>query len=103
MDAKPGDIIKVKVGGKDYDTSIDPDGVQRFKANGAVNWLLHFAKSDGCALNDMAMAFCEGKFTQSDFAEFYMSLGYSVCGFCELSFFEGLEMEVVNPLWGGGR
>lgn len=92
---KPGDIIKVKVGGVEYDTIIDPDGVQRFKANKTVRYLLDAnGKIDMNLLRDTYNA---GAFGQREYAEFHMLIGYSVSGFCELSPFA--DMAVENPLW----
>jgi len=86
--------IMVKVEGKKYETRIDLRGVQRFKENSVINFLVDKEIID---LNKLAIAFQEKEFTKRDFAEFNMMLGYSVCGFAELSFFEDYEID--NPLW----
>lgn len=92
---KTGDIIKVKVGGVGYDTIIDSDGVQRFKVNTTVRYLLDAnGKID---MNALRLAYNAGAFNKRDYAEFHMMIGYSVSGFCELSPF--MDWEVYNPLW----
>lgn len=99
---KSGDIIKVKVGGVEYETYIDPNGVQRFRANSLLNFLFENRKNKNqnskIDLNEIAILFhTKQPFSQRDYAEFNMMLGYSVCGFAELSSFE--DMEIENPLW----
>jgi hypothetical protein len=95
---KPGDIIIVKVGGKEYETIIDDNGTQRFRQNTALRALLDAATSKGVDLNLLASMYHGGEvITQRDYAEFNMMLGYSVSGFSELSFF--YDMEIENPLW----
>lgn len=94
---KPGDKIKVKIGKKSYKTHIDEHGVQRFKANSLIRWLVDSKRID---LNDIALHFATSKnapFTKRDYAEFNMMLGYSVCGFADLSFFNIYNIE--NPCW----
>jgi hypothetical protein len=91
---KTGDIIKVKVGGVEYDTIIDHNNVQCFKCNSVIDYLLMTQRLN---LNQLAMDYQMKKFSQRDYAEFNMMLGYSVSGFRELSSFE--DMEIENPLW----
>ena len=96
MHFKPGDEIIVKVGGLTYVTIIDAKGVQRFKENKLISHLIDtICPSD--IMNLLPHAFWGEKFSQREFAEFYMSIGYSVSGFGELSFFE--DMDIENPLW----
>ncbi len=95
MKLKPGTEIDVLVGGVSYKTVIDEHGVQRFKANAVIKHLLDSKKLD---LNDLARDYHAKKFDQRSFAEFHMSLGYSVSGFCDLSFFE--DLDILNPVWG---
>ena len=92
-EAKYGDEIIVKVGGKEYKTIVDEEGVQRFPENK----LLCYMSDEMIDLNKLAIAFQRGTFTQDEYLQFYMGIGYSVCGLSELSFFEDLEIE--NPLW----
>ena len=60
---KPGDMIMVKVGGVDYETFIDNKGVQRFKKNKLLSYLVDNGDID---LNKLArdyhgnMLFCFG-------------------------------------------
>ncbi len=94
IDFKPGDVIYVRVGGKKYKTIIDKHGVQRFKANPLLCHLFETKKLD---LNQLAIDFHNKKFGRRAYAEFSMALGYSVCGFRELSNFQKYDIE--NPLW----
>jgi hypothetical protein len=94
-DFKPGDVIYVRVGGRRYKTIIDAHGVQRFKENGLLRHLVDTKVID---LNKLAVTYMMGKpFSRRHYAEFMMSIGYSVCGFAELSNFQGMAIE--NPLW----
>jgi hypothetical protein len=92
--ARPGDVIIVKVGGNSYETVIDKAGVQRFRKNAVLDHLFNSGRLD---LNQLAIDYRRGAFDQRTYAEFNMALGYSVCGFAELSSFE--DMEIENPLW----
>jgi hypothetical protein len=87
-------MIKVKVNNKEYDTHIDHKGVQRFIENSVICYLVANHIVD---LNKLCIAYQEGKFSQKDYAEFNMMLGYSVCGFADLPSFEDYKIE--NPLW----
>ncbi len=96
---KPGDVIKVKVDGVEYDTIIDKDNVQRFRQNEVVRFIVGTGAGQ-ISLNQLAIDYQRGAnppFSERAFAEFNMMLGYSVCGFADLSFFENMEIE--NPLW----
>lgn len=90
---KDGDKITVIVGGVPYPTVIE-NGVQRFIRNNVISHLQDVGLID---LNKVAVEYKRGKFTQREYAEFNMSLGYSVCGFAELHEFQ--DMEIENPLW----
>lgn len=94
MKDRVGDIIQVKVGEKTYDTMIDEAGVQRFIKNSLLCYLF---EEDMIDLNQICFDYHHDKFSKIDYAEFMMALGYSVCGFAELSCFE--DMEIENPLW----
>ncbi len=90
----PGDVIPVKVDGKKYDTIIDADGVQRFVQNDVIRRIVDLGWVN---LNNLAENYHgQGGISQRDYAEFNMMLGYSMCGFSELSAFE--DMEIENPL-----
>jgi hypothetical protein len=95
MNFKPGDVIKVKVGGVEYETVIDDRGVQRFRRN---ELFCHLHDSGKVDLNKLAIDYHNGKFGKREYAEFNMGLGYSVCGFADLSSFQDWEIE--NPVWG---
>lgn len=94
---KPGDHIKVKVGGVEYDTVVDPQGVQRFIADPVIRTLVNAEVID---LNEVARLYVgdnkDPGFTQREYAEFNMKLGYSLGGFAELSWF--FDMEIENPI-----
>ena len=105
MRAEIGDTITVFLDGKPYETYIDEHGTQRFRIDPThLLWdrwsgMDHIGNGRGKEdLNDLAIAYGGGEFDQRTYAEFNMSIGYSVSGFCELSCFE--DMRLVNPLWG---
>lgn len=58
--------------------------VVRFKANVIVSTMLEESQKRGFGLNELARA--SRKFTQADWEEFYQLIGYSLCGYHELSF-----------------
>lgn len=91
-----GSRIMIKVGGREYLTVIDPSGVQRFVENHVVSFLLDCA-GVGMDMNKLRLLYNEKKFELREYAEFHMAIGYSVCGFAELSPFFGLKIE--NPVW----
>lgn len=93
---KPGGVITVKVGGVEYETVISSSGVQRFRKNEVIDFLFNSGKLD---LNQLVYDYHAKRFSQRDYAELYMMLGYSVCGFCDVSSFG--DMEIENPLWEG--
>jgi len=104
MEYKEGDIITITVDGRPYETYIDEDSVQRFRTD-PTNLLWDRWKGDEGErngrgtedLNRLAIAYANEEFDQRTYMEFNMSLGYSVCGFCELHNF--FDLRVVNPLW----
>lgn len=109
MDIKPGQHYTVKVGDWEYDTVIDSDRVQRFVGNEAIRMMVDGSNNDygqsmtnrgpnpSFSLNDLAMAFHQGEIPLKDMVDFYTGMQYSVSSFCDLSYFETLE--VSNPLW----
>lgn len=86
--------IMVKVGGIEYPTVIDERGTQRFIGN---KLLCHLVDSGQVDLNRLGIDYQHEKFSQREYAEFNMMLGYSVSGFAGLSSFHDFEIE--NPLW----
>jgi hypothetical protein len=101
METKIGQIIKVKINGKSYDTVITPDNVQRFFNNSLIR---HLVDSEQVDLNRLRRDYANGKFTLKYYQEFYMGMGYSVCVFDELfginSNLEDNEHAIIeNPLW----
>ena len=97
MKAKPGDIIMVKINGKEYTTVIDSDGVQRFKANSIVRHIVDRYVD----LNDLWLDFNHSKnMIIEDMMLFYADMGYSVCGFLDIFNSEKVpNLEINNPLW----
>jgi len=102
---KPGDIIKVKVGGVEYDTVINDNHTQRFIENPDHFLLKRIRDYSGGGnpegdvkdLNEMAIRYHHGEFSKRDYAEMNMAIGYSVSGFSELSYFE--DWDIDNPIW----
>lgn len=91
---KPGDKITILVNGQSYETYIDEHGVQRFHMNTVIDHLYNLGKID---LNDLAIDYHHGQFDKDDYMKLNMDLGYSVCGFADLSSFE--DYEIINPIW----
>lgn len=91
---KKTEYIIVKISGKNFKTYIDGHGVQRFLSNKFYNWLDVKYEING---NDLSKAYQTGCFSKWQYAKYLMGLGYSVCGFTEISVFEDWEIE--NPLW----
>ena len=58
------------------------DGVVRFKMNSVVDRLLEESQARGFGLNELAC--CDG-LSQEDWEQFYQLIGYSLCGYHELS------------------
>jgi hypothetical protein len=85
--------IMVKVGDYPYETYIDENGVQRFRSNSVIRSIVD---KDPYMLNDLAISYQEGKFSDKDFLDFYTSFGYSVSGLVDLSRFTHLNVE--NPV-----
>ncbi len=96
-DLEDGDVIEISLGGIVYKTYIT-NGVQRFYQNKAIDFLTeeHNGKRS-IDLNDLCRDYYNNKFPQRDYAEVMMMLGYSVCGFSELSSFH--DMQLINPIW----
>ena len=91
---KPGDKITILVNGYPYETYIDEHGVQRFPMNTVIDYLHRAGRLD---LNQLGVDYHHGRFDKDDYMKLNMDLGYSVCGFAELSSFE--DYEIINPLW----
>jgi len=62
--------------------SFDEQGTPRFQQNAVVRWLVDEAKKKGLTLNDFPV----GELPQTDVEQFWQMMGYSVGGYCELSF-----------------
>jgi len=106
MGYKTGDVITIRVDGRPYKTYIDENGTQRFPYNSAHPlWDRWKGDDDGERkgrgtedMNNLAVAYHRKEFDQRTYMEFNMSIGYSVCGFQELSSFDDLLL--INPIWG---
>ncbi|MFA7216835.1 MAG: hypothetical protein WC095_02550 [Candidatus Paceibacterota bacterium] len=89
-----GGVTIVKIGGKPFETVIDKQGIQRFKTDRLINSLYEIGSID---LNQLAVQYQRGAFTQEEYLRFYTGIGCSVTGLYDLPFF--LDLEIENPLW----
>jgi len=89
----PGDEIYILLDGKPYLTVMDEGGVQRFKVNSVLRYLVN---SGIIGLNELQIAYSQNKFTLDDYRQFCMMIGYSVDGFLDLSFNQ--DLKVLNAL-----
>jgi len=88
------DGLDVTINGVAYPTVIDNHGVQRFVKNRAVDFIVHHGEP---AINELGFAYGSGKIPLDDLRAFYMMIGYSVSGYCDIPAF--LNDEVINPMW----
>lgn len=58
------------------------DGVYRFQKKKLACWL-----GDHVSLNDMIAAYQRGAFPLEEYMQFYQDIGYSLCGFADISAF----------------
>lgn len=65
------------IGYSDHDTI-------RFKQNAIVDFLVKDARP-GYDMNTIVTMAHHGKFSNEDLVQFYQLIGYSVCGYCDLS------------------
>lgn len=89
-----GDVVIVKVDGREYKTMIDEQGVQRFEANALLK---HLCDSGQVDLNRLTIDYQAGCFPREDYLRFYIGIGYSVCGLLDISDFE--DLHIANPLF----
>ena len=94
MKFKPGDKIPIKIGDREIMTTIDKNGTQRLPSNPVFVALFDAGVVN---MNDLVRAYHYNKISFENLLEYYLNIGYSVCGFAELSNFQHLEIE--NPLW----
>jgi hypothetical protein len=107
---KTGDEIIVTIGSREFTTVIDKHGTQRFKKNTVINaWVDASGKEfekwlrtdrttpEPFNLNVLGLEYLRGEHTLDDMLTFYTSIGYSVSGFSDLSFFDDLDIR--NPIW----
>jgi hypothetical protein len=83
----------ITIGDRQIETTII-DKVQRLPRNPVYDDLCSLGLVD---LNQMANKYHTGQLSFETYLEFYLNIGYSVCGFAELSSFEHLAIK--NPLW----
>ena len=77
----------------------DSQGVARFKENAIVNHLLDAATSAGvCDMNSIA---CK-EFSVEDREQFAQLIGYSLCGFAELSYVRDDTVDIADKFGEGG-
>ncbi len=69
-------------------------GAVRFKENAIVSYLLDFAQGKGCGLNELAVM----KFSKEDRQQFAQLIGYSVYGYCELSYVDAKAEQAADAL-----
>ena len=105
-----GDTVLITVGDREFTTVIDEHDVQRFKVNSVINayndtvsaewdkWMYSDrSMPEPFGLNMLAVEYAHGKHSLDDMLTFYTSIGYSVAGFSDLSYFE--ELDIRNPIW----
>lgn len=85
--------VTVGVGGIRYPTVVK-NGVRRFVENRLVK---HLFDKDIVDLNRLHIDYANRCFSEREYAEFKMGIGYSLDGLAELSEFE--ELEMVTPEW----
>ena len=73
----------------------DKHGTVRFKQNAIVNYLLD---NGGIDLNDLAVI----DFSQEDQEQFAQLIGYSLCGFSELSYVSDAAYETADKMYEKG-
>ncbi len=88
-------VIPVLIGGKPYETGLDDRGVQRFRDNKVIDFILQ--RAGDYILNEIAIENARRPFSTEDLLDFYTQTGYSVSGMLDLNYFEDLTAE--NPLW----
>ena len=94
----PGDVFPVRVNGVTYETVIDEHGVQRFRINETIRYIMDTQQQ--VDFNHLMMAYQRGAFPLRDYMEFYMQVGYSVDGFAEIfASEEDSPVTIQNPLW----
>lgn len=71
----------------------------RFKENKIVSKLLDFASERGYDMNEIAM----GGFSKEDRQQFAQLIGYSVCGYSDLSYSEPNAYEIAMAIHENGK
>ncbi len=82
MKAKPGDIVPIKVDGKEVLTYIDDAGKQRMPLNKIIRYLTHGNKNFD--LNEMWRMVEIGMFSMDDVRLIYQNNGYDLYGYIEM-------------------
>lgn len=94
MKYKAGDKILIEIGGMEVLTTIDEHGIQRLPKNG---FLINMIDRGILDLNKIVLMYNNGQIPFSQLLDFYLNIGYSVCGFSDLSIFA--DLEIINPVW----
>ncbi len=89
---KPGP--EITIGDIKINTWYDEHGVQRLPRNEVYCALFDSGALD---LNKLVVAYLQNKISFEHYLEYYLNIGYSVCGFAELNNFQHLPIK--NPVW----
>lgn len=86
------------------------DGVMRFKRNKIVDRLVDIAQRHGYSLNEIVTDYYEGVYSQDDMEQLAQLIGYSICGFHEISYVSdetaqlaSIVAKTISPDSGGCR
>lgn len=82
------DMTTVLVGEEEpmQPVGVDQYGTHRFLENRIVRDMVEFARPHGFDLNEMATRAAQGQYSQSEREQFAQLIGYSVCGYLDLSY-----------------
>ena len=76
----------------------DDRGTLRFKENKIVSRLLEIASKHGYSLNEIAV----DDFSKEDRQQFAQLIGYSLCGYSDLSYSDPNTYEIVTEIYESG-
>lgn len=92
---KAGDRIMIRIGAKPVLTYIDERGIQRILPNRIIRDVAETNRS--LDLNMIAALHAQGNYSLQEYLEYDLLTNWSVCGFCELSRYQFLDVD--NPVW----